>query len=125
MADTYKELFFDKQNQLLDVTYKALELQKELDSFEKFHPRAVKMLRKQKPFVVVACDEPYFMKVYSLIRENEIKNGRWSEEDEHIYQAAEHPLQSDVCPLCRGKGAYQVGVYVEMCPDCNGTGKRR
>ncbi len=32
------------------------------------------------------------------------------------------PLTMDVCPLCRGKGAHQVGVYVD--PDCNGTGKR-
>lgn len=93
MSYGYRELFFDKQEQLLNVTQKALELKEELDSFQKFHPRAVKMLRKQKPFVVVACDEPYYMQVYSLIREHEMKIGRWSEEDERIYQAAEQSMK--------------------------------
>lgn len=44
----------------------------EIASFEAFHPRAVKLLRKQKNFIVIAEDEPYFAEAYSLIRKNEM-----------------------------------------------------
>jgi len=51
-----------------------------------FHPRAWKLMLKAKPFLVVACDEPYYIMVYDLIRKREQQTGRWSEEDEKIYQ---------------------------------------
>ncbi len=60
----------------------------EIAEFEKFHPRAVKLLRKQKNFIVIAEDEPYFTKVYRLIRKSEMAKGTWSEEDECIYRAS-------------------------------------
>ena len=50
--------------------------------------RAGKLLKKGKPFVVVACDEPYYHTVYRLIREREKAVGRWTKEDEAIYEAA-------------------------------------
>lgn len=31
----------------------------------------------------------------------------------------------DVCPSCAGKGNIQIGVYSEVCHECNGTGKRQ
>ena len=62
----------------------------EIANFEAFHPRAVKLMRKRKNFLVVAEDEPYFMQVYRLIRKNEKANDTWSGEDEHIYQSAQH-----------------------------------
>ena len=49
--------------------------------------RAGKLLAKGKPFVVVACDEPYYATVYALIREFERAKGRWTEEDESVYVA--------------------------------------
>ena len=49
------------------------------------YPRAFKLMDKKKYFIVVACDEPYFMDVYSMIRDNEIKIGRWDVEDEKVY----------------------------------------
>lgn len=58
-----------------------------------FHNRAAKLMVKRKPFVVVARDEPYYMQVYALIREHEMKIGRWSEEDERNYQAAEQSMK--------------------------------
>ena len=61
----------------------------EIASFEAFHPRAVKLLRKQKNFIVIAEDEPYFAEAYSLIRKNEMSKGTWTEEDERIYQSAQ------------------------------------
>jgi hypothetical protein len=53
-----------------------------------FHPRAVKLMRKHKNFVVVAENEPYFTQVYDLIRESEQKKNRWTDEDEYHYQVA-------------------------------------
>ena len=50
------------------------------------YPRAFKLMDKKKYFILVACDEPYFMEVYSLIRDNEIKKERWDAEDEKVYQ---------------------------------------
>lgn len=64
----------------------------EIASFEAFHPRAVKLLRKQKNFIVIAEDEPYFAEAYSLIRKNEMSKGTWTEEDERIYQSAQHSV---------------------------------
>jgi len=68
----------------------------QIKQWREFHPRAVKLLSRHKPFVVVACDEPYYMQVYSLIREHEMKIGRWSDEDERIYQDAQHSVQADL-----------------------------
>lgn len=67
----------------------------EITEFERFHPRAVKLLRKRKQFVVVACDEPYFMKVYSLIRVYEMHKGSWSEVDERVYRDAEQRNEAE------------------------------
>lgn len=57
-----------------------------------FHPRAMKLMRKQKNFLVVAEDEPYFERVYSTIRENELEKGTWSKEDERRYQESLKPM---------------------------------
>lgn len=56
------------------------------ESLESFHPRAMKLIRKKKPFIVIAIDEPYFVKAYNLIRDYEKQKCTWSEEDEKIYK---------------------------------------
>jgi hypothetical protein len=50
--------------------------------------RAGKLLLKNKPFIVVAIDEPYYPEVYKLIRKNEKGKGRWTVEDEREFQQA-------------------------------------
>ena len=50
--------------------------------------RAGKLLKKGKYFICIAHDEPYFNAVYGMIRDSEIINDRWSDEDEIIYQWA-------------------------------------
>lgn len=50
-----------------------------------FHPRAAKLMRKRKPFVVVAIDEPYFRDVYDLIRDHEMLKGTWEIQDQNEY----------------------------------------
>jgi len=50
--------------------------------------RAGKLLRKHKPFIVVACDELYYPAVYDLIRRHERQSGRWTEGDEEIFLEA-------------------------------------
>ena len=50
-----------------------------------FHPRAAKLMRKRKPFIVVAIDEPYFRDVYDLIRDHEMLKGTWEIQDQNGY----------------------------------------
>ncbi len=52
--------------------------------------RAGKLLKKGKPFIVVANDEPYFTAVYLIIREAEKAKGRWTEECEQWFQDLTH-----------------------------------
>jgi len=63
------------------------ELHKQLEAAKEFHPRAWKLMQKQKQFVVVAEDEPYYLEVYATIRKHELEIKRWSSQDEIIYQA--------------------------------------
>jgi hypothetical protein len=58
----------------------------EMTEFEKFHPRAVKLLRKRKGFIVIAEDEPYYMTAYNMIRNDQQAKGEWIEIDEQNYQ---------------------------------------
>lgn len=75
-----------------DYIIKCFEdLSSTINSFqlmENFHLRAAKLMRKKKNFLVVAEDEPYFMDVYNLIRNQEIANHTWTSADEHNYDAA-------------------------------------
>lgn len=71
---------------LSDALHTDLKLRTRLAEYEAFHPRAMKLIRKHKNFVVVAEDEPYFLKVYSLIRSHEKEINRWTTEDENRYQ---------------------------------------
>ena len=47
--------------------------------------RAGKLLKKGKPFIVVANDESYFTSVYLVIRESEKAKGTWTEECERCF----------------------------------------
>ncbi len=58
-----------------------------IEDLEKFHPRAMKLMRKKKNFIVIACDEPYFKQAYDLIRYSENLKGAWTAEDEQVYQS--------------------------------------
>lgn len=66
----------------------ANERIKALEETVSYHPRAFKLMSKQKNFVVVAQDETYFVAVYSLIRDNEKLFGTWTEIDEELYLRA-------------------------------------
>lgn len=59
---------------------------RQLDAFNKFHPRALKLLTKMKEFLVVAHDEPYYWDVYYMIRRSEMGRNTWTEEDEARYR---------------------------------------
>jgi hypothetical protein len=71
----------------------------EIIKMEKFHPRAVKLMQKCKPFVVVAEDEVYFPAVYRMIREDEICKGRWTMDDQWAFEQAlaKHELREQDC----------------------------
>lgn len=68
------------------VALRNIAMRKDMEELDRFHPRAMKLMRKRKPFLVVAIDEDYYMRVYSLIRHNEVGASRWDEEDEVLYQ---------------------------------------
>lgn len=70
---------------------RAEAAEKEVKGFEEFHPRAIKLLRKRKNFLVIAEDEHYFPIVYFWIRNSEIVKKTWTEEDERKYQLATQP----------------------------------
>lgn len=63
-----------------------------------FHPRAAKLMRKNKPFLVVAIDEPYFRDVYDLIRDHEMNKGTWEIEDQNRYVDLIERWKSEVKP---------------------------
>jgi hypothetical protein len=63
------------------------ELQDKRDTLD-FHPRAAKLMRKRKNFIVIAEDEPYFVDAYMEIRKHEKAKGTWTDEDEKQYRAA-------------------------------------
>lgn len=84
-ADVMKDVLHWPES-LHAMPNRVKKLQDQLNKIKEFHPRAYKLLMKEKPFVVVAIDEPYFLKVYSMIREQEKLIGRWTEEDEKVYQ---------------------------------------
>jgi len=75
---------------------RAEAAEKEVKGFEEFHPRAIKLLRKRKNFLVVAEDEPYFKTVYDWIRNGQIVKKTWTEEDEHRYQLATQPKSQEM-----------------------------
>ncbi len=55
---------------------------------EESYPRAFKLMRNNKHFLVIASHEPYYLKAYEMIREQEMKQGTWTDEDEALYKAA-------------------------------------
>lgn len=64
-----------------------------IEYYKKLHPRAMRLLAKEKHFIVVTWDEPYFEQVYDLIREHELEKGNWHEDDEKDYQKWIHRNQ--------------------------------
>ena len=70
------------------VRYILLADDSELARYEAFHPRAMKLIKKGKPFIVVAEDEHYFLEVYKMIRTHEKLIDRWTEHDEVEFQDA-------------------------------------
>jgi hypothetical protein len=59
-----------------------------LDAALAFHPRAAKLMGKRKNFLVVAEDEHYYADVYLQIKIAEEQAGRWTDEDERLFQLA-------------------------------------
>lgn len=66
----------------------------EMEEFEESYPRAVKLMRKRKSFIVIAEDEPYFAQAYAMIREHEKEIGRWTMWDEQKYREMTQPRPS-------------------------------
>lgn len=61
---------------------------KDLLELLQFNPRVKRLCSKGIQFVVVAEDEPYYIAVYQLIREQARKKGTWSHYDEDCFKAA-------------------------------------
>jgi hypothetical protein len=67
-----------------------------LDQFICDHPRAFKLLLRRENFIVIRDDEPYFKKVYSMIRDDQVQRKlRWDEIDEYDYMRFVHNNMAD------------------------------
>lgn len=88
---TYKYLMNRTKDNLATWLLSQLDF---IEDLERFHPRAMKLMRKKKNFIVIAQDEPYFGDAYRMIRDNEIAVGRWNNDDEDAFNAALHPVKS-------------------------------
>lgn len=53
-----------------------------------FNSRVESLARRNIKFIVVAEDEPYYIHVYQLIREQAIKRGKWTSEDESRFDTS-------------------------------------
>lgn len=83
----YKELYENERDERIAHYQTSQTLQAIINMWEAFHPRAIKLLRKRKNFIVIAEDEPYFLQAYNLIRAHEASKNTWTQEDEDIYKA--------------------------------------
>lgn len=61
---------------------------KQYKQLEREYPRAFKLMLEKKNFIVIASHEPYFIEAYQLIRDNEMRNGTWTTQDESFFQHA-------------------------------------
>src|SRR3972149_5534150 len=96
-------VYSDRRWLLGEVDAQREELERLRETLDK---RAGELLRKNKFFLVVAHDEPYFMNVYAKIRRREIDIERWSDEDEELYNEwynRELPRQSELAGEFTGK----------------------
>jgi len=135
-TDTYRELFFDKQKELLKALQKALELQEIIKGYE----MALEEVFKAYPQDIFpdttqaerdAINDNGFISrtsammgrhIAKVIRERAFHFAN----DIHEEQSGGRTLLAlDVCPSCAGKGTYQIGVFSETCSACHGTGKRQ
>jgi len=65
------------------------EIQRLTAELAMLHPRVLKLARAGKRFIVIGEHEPYFMHSYAMIRDQEMKQGTWTEEDRVEYAAAQ------------------------------------
>ena len=74
------------KNVSLEMKYlTALERMRTIREILDNHPRAAKLMRKGKYFLVVAHDEPYYPEVYRMIRDHESEKGDWTPDDETAF----------------------------------------
>uniref|UniRef100_A0A6M3JJ80 Uncharacterized protein n=1 Tax=viral metagenome TaxID=1070528 RepID=A0A6M3JJ80_9ZZZZ len=65
------------------------EIERLTAELELLHPRVIKLAKSGKRFIVIGEHEPYFMHSYAMIRDQEMKQGTWTEEDRVEYAAAQ------------------------------------
>ena len=47
-----------------------------------------KLLDEKRDFIMITQDEPYYIDAYRLVRQNEMRRGGWTPEDEKTFRAA-------------------------------------
>jgi hypothetical protein len=78
-----------------------LNTQKLLDYIGNY-PRTMSVLQKDKPHIIITYTEPYFLKAYGMIRENEEKQGTWTNDDEILYRHTCEMVNNHVKTQCSG-----------------------
>lgn len=51
-------------------------------------PKLIKMLHSKKQFIIIGEHEPYYMHAYNMIRNQETKQGTWTEDCERAFKIA-------------------------------------
>ena len=87
-----------------------------------FQPRAAKLMVKQKPFIVVANDETYYLHVYEIIRTSQMLQGTWTSKDEDKYLGAVGVKVDPINQSIRSKSYYQVQCTTHVCSFCRDIG---
>lgn len=68
---------------------KAADLHESLRAMiDSVHPRVFKLATKGN-FICIGEHEPYYLAAYAMIRDQEMKQGSWTEEDRLAYAAAQ------------------------------------
>lgn len=90
---------------LLDKTLDDVLTIGYLGGFKYKNERAVRLMKKGKPFIVVALDEPYFKEVYDKIRESEKAKNCWTDECEleYVRLTCPHDIYESVAHYLRSK----------------------
>jgi hypothetical protein len=81
----YGDYIFSNADEEIEILAELQTSRQTLAGMNNFHPRAMKLMRKRKNFIVIAEDEPYFRGAYDMIRSHEATLGKWTAGDEIEY----------------------------------------
>ena len=77
------------RDQTKEIERLGAELTRLEERIFQVHPRVWKLVDKCCDFLVIGEHEPYYLPAYAMIREQEMQQGTWTEDDRIAYAAAQ------------------------------------